>query len=138
MGAYWRGTTTRCFNVSTALHSTTRSAYAHLVRLEEAAKRDHRKIGKHLDLFHMQQEAPCMVFWHHNGWTIFRELEVFIRQKLTEYDYQEVKGPLMMDRVLWERSVTGISTLKRCSLLLLENREYAIKPYELSWSRSNL
>ncbi len=66
---------------------------AYLQRLEEAAKRDHRKIGKQLDLYHMQEEAPGMVFWHNDGWTIFRELEVFVRTKLKEYDYQEVKGP---------------------------------------------
>ncbi|MFA0410630.1 threonine--tRNA ligase, partial [Vibrio splendidus] len=111
----------------TAFHDK-KALKAHLVRLEEAAKRDHRKIGKHLDLFHMQQEAPGMVFWHHNGWTIFRELEVFIRQKLTEYDYQEVKGPLMMDRVLWERSGHWDKYAEAMFTTSSENREYAIKP----------
>ncbi|MBN0632015.1 threonine--tRNA ligase, partial [Pseudomonas aeruginosa] len=77
---------------------------AYLQRLEEAAKRDHRKIGKQLDLYHMQEEAPGMVFWHNDGWTIFRELETFVRSKLKEYQYQEVKGPFMMDRVLWEKT----------------------------------
>ena len=88
---------------------------AYLQRLEEAAKRDHRKIGKQLDLYHMQEEAPGMVFWHNDGWTIFRELETFIRGKLKEYDYQEVKGPFMMDRVLWERSGHWENTPRPCS-----------------------
>ena len=61
---------------------------AYLQRLEEAAKRDHRKIGKQLDLYHMQEEAPGMVFWHNDGWTIFRELEAFVRMKLKEYQYR--------------------------------------------------
>ncbi|MCX2956656.1 MAG: threonine--tRNA ligase, partial [Candidatus Regiella insecticola] len=77
---------------------------SYLQKIEEAAKRDHRKIGKQLDLYHMQEEAPGMVFWHHNGWTIFRELESFVRAKLQEYQYQEVKGPLMMDRLLWAKT----------------------------------
>lgn len=88
---------------------------AYLQRLEEAAKRDHRKIGKQLDLYHMQEEAPGMAFWHNDGWTIFRELEVFVRVKLKEYDYQEVKGPFMMDRVLWEKQDTGKTIKSTCS-----------------------
>ena len=72
--------------------------------LEEAEKRDHRKIGKALDLFHWQEEAPGMVFWHNDGWSIYTELEKFIRGKLREYDYQEVKALMMMDRSLWEKS----------------------------------
>lgn len=101
-GAYWRGNSDNKMlqRVYGTAFQDKKLLKAHLIRLEEAAKRDHRKIGKQLDLFHMQQEAPGMVFWHHNGWTIFRELEVFVREKLTQYDYQEVKGPLMMDRVL--------------------------------------
>lgn len=63
----------------------------------------------------MQEEAPGMVFWHNDGWTIFRELETFVRSKLKEYQYQEVKGPFMMDRVLWEKPVTGTTTRMRCS-----------------------
>ena len=92
---------------------------AYLQRPEEAAKRDHRKIGKQLDLYHMQEEAPGMVFWHNDGWTIFRELETFVRSKLKEYQYQEVKGPFMMDRVLWEKPATGTTTKMRCSPPLL-------------------
>ncbi len=129
-GAYWRGDSDNKMLqriYGTAFHDK-KALKAHLTRLEEAAKRDHRKIGKHLDLFHMQQEAPGMVFWHHNGWSIFRDLEVFVRQKLTEYDYQEVKGPLMMDRVLWERSGHWDKYAEAMFTTSSENREYAIKP----------
>lgn len=99
---------------------------AYLQRLEEAAKRDHRKIGKQLDLYHMQEEAPGMVFWHNDGWTIFRELEVFVRSKLKEYQYQEVKGPFMMDRVLWKKPVTGTTTKMQCSPHLLRTVNTAL------------
>lgn len=129
-GAYWRGNSDNKMlqRIYGTAFQDKKLLKAHLIRLEEAAKRDHRKIGKHLDLFHMQQEAPGMVFWHHNGWTIFRELEVFIREKLTEYDYQEVKGPLMMDRVLWERSGHWDKYAEAMFTTSSENREYAIKP----------
>lgn len=68
----------------------------------------------------MQEEAPGMAFWHNDGWTIFRELETFVRTKLKAYNYQEVKGPFMMDRVLWEKQVTGITIKTRCLRLLLK------------------
>lgn len=129
-GAYWRGNSDNKMlqRIYGTAFQDKKLLKAHLIRLEEAAKRDHRKIGKHLDLFHMQQEAPGMVFWHHNGWTIFRELEVFVREKLTEYDYQEVKGPLMMDRVLWERSGHWDKYAEAMFTTSSESREYAIKP----------
>ncbi len=129
-GAYWRGNSDNKMLqriYGTAFYDK-KELKAHLQRLEEAAKRDHRKLGKQLDLYHMQQEAPGMVFWHHNGWTVFRELEVFIRQKLTEYDYQEVKGPLIMDRILWERSGHWEKYADYMFTTQSENREYALKP----------
>ena len=104
-GAYWRGDS-----------------------LEEAEKRDHRKIGKTLDLFHFQDEAPGMVFWHNDGWSIYTELEKFIRGKLREYDYGEVKGPLMMDRSLWEKSGHWDKFGDAMFTTESEKREYAIKP----------
>ncbi|SIN86795.1 threonine--tRNA ligase [Salinivibrio sp. ES.052] len=129
-GAYWRGNSDN--KMLQRIYGTAfpdkKQLKAHLVRLEEAAKRDHRKLGKQLDLYHMQQEAPGMVFWHHNGWTIFRELEQFIRAKLTEYDYQEVKGPLIMDRVLWERSGHWDKYADYMFTTQSESREYALKP----------
>jgi len=81
-----------------------------------------------LDLYHMQEEAPGMVFWHNDGWTIFRELETFVRTKLKEYDYQEVKGPFMMDRVLWEKTGHWQNYGDLMFTTQSENREYAIKP----------
>ncbi|MGL4207739.1 MAG: threonine--tRNA ligase [Aeromonadaceae bacterium] len=129
-GAYWRGDSKNKMlqRIYGTAWTDKKQLAAYLQRLEEAAKRDHRKIGKQLDLYHMQEEAPGMVFWHHDGWTIFRELESFIREKLTEYDYQEVKGPFMMDRVLWERSGHWDKYADAMFTTSSENREYAIKP----------
>ncbi|MFQ6370924.1 threonine--tRNA ligase [Shewanella sp. YIC-542] len=129
-GAYWRGNSDN--KMLQRIYGTAwgdkKALKAYLQRLEEAAKRDHRKIGKQLDLYHMQEEAPGMVFWHHDGWSIFRELERFVRIKLDEYDYQEVKGPFMMDRVLWERSGHWDKYAEAMFTTSSENREYAIKP----------
>ncbi|AEW44554.1 threonyl-tRNA synthetase [Serratia symbiotica str. 'Cinara cedri'] len=101
---------------------------AYLLRLEEAVKRDHRKIGKQLDLYHIQEESPGMVFWHNYGWTIFRELESFVRIKLKEYQYHEVKSPLMMDRILWEKTGHWENYKDAIFTTSSENREYCIKP----------
>lgn len=127
-GAYWRGDSNNKMlqRIYGTAWADKKALNAYLQRLEEAAKRDHRKIGKQLDLYHMQEEAPGMVFWHNDGWTIFRELEVFVRSKLKEYQYQEVKGPFMMDRVLWEKQVTGTTTKMRCSPPLLRTVNTAL------------
>ncbi|MCP4236103.1 MAG: threonine--tRNA ligase, partial [Aestuariibacter sp.] len=101
---------------------------AYLQRLEEAEKRDHRKIGKTLDLFHWQEEAPGMVFWHNDGWSVYTELEKFVRNMLRKYSYDEVKGPLMMDRVLWEKSGHWDKYAENMFTTESEKREYAIKP----------
>ncbi|MGL5302799.1 MAG: threonine--tRNA ligase, partial [Aeromonas sp.] len=129
-GAYWRGDSNNKMlqRIYGTAWADKKQLKAYLQRLEEASKRDHRKIGKQLDLYHMQEEAPGMVFWHNDGWTIFRELETFIRGKLKEYDYQEVKGPMMMDRVLWERSGHWEKYAQAMFTTQSENREYAIKP----------
>lgn len=129
-GAYWRGDSNNKMlqRIYGTAWADKKQLKAYLQRLEEAAKRDHRKIGKQLDLYHMQEEAPGMVFWHNDGWTIFRELETFMRTKLREYDYQEVKGPSMMDRVLWERSGHWDKYAQGMFTTQSENREYAIKP----------
>ncbi|WP_143872431.1 threonine--tRNA ligase [Catenovulum sediminis] len=129
-GAYWRGNSDnkmlqRIYGTAWADKKQLKS---YLNRLAEAEKRDHRKIGKALDLFHWQEEAPGMVFWHNDGWTIYRELEDFVRVKLREYDYQEVKGPLMMDRVLWEKSGHWDKYAENMFTTESEKREYAIKP----------
>ena len=129
-GAYWRGDSNNKMlqRIYGTAWADKKQLAAYLQRLEEAAKRDHRKIGKQLDLYHMQEEAPGMVFWHNDGWTIFRELEVFVRSKLKEYQYQEVKGPFMMDRVLWEKTGHWENYKEAMFTTSSENREYCIKP----------
>ena len=129
-GAYWRGDSKNKMlqRIYGTAWADKKQLAEYLQRLEEAAKRDHRKIGKALDLYHMQEEAPGMVFWHNDGWTIFRELETFVRTKLKQYDYQEVKGPFMMDRVLWERTGHWQNYADLMFTTQSENREYAIKP----------
>ena len=129
-GAYWRGDSKNKMlqRIYGTAWADKKQLAEYLTRLEEAAKRDHRKIGKVLDLYHMQEEAPGMVFWHNDGWTIFRELETFVRTKLKQYDYQEVKGPFMMDRVLWEKTGHWQNYADLMFTTQSENREYAIKP----------
>lgn len=129
-GAYWRGNSDNKMlqRIYGTAWADKKQLAEYLKRLEEAAKRDHRRIGKALDLYHMQEEAPGMVFWHNDGWTIFRELETFVRTKLKEYDYQEVKGPFMMDRVLWEKTGHWQNYADLMFTTQSENREYAIKP----------
>nr|WP_136249565.1 threonine--tRNA ligase [Ningiella ruwaisensis] len=129
-GAYWRGDSDNKMlqRIYGTAWADKKQLKAYLNRLEEAEKRDHRKIGKSLDLFHWQEEAPGMVFWHNDGWTIYTELERFIRQKLHEYNYDEVKGPLMMDRSLWEKSGHWDKYAENMFTTESEKREYAIKP----------
>ncbi|SET47647.1 threonine--tRNA ligase [Thalassotalea agarivorans] len=129
-GAYWRGNAENKMlqRIYGTAWSDKKQLKAYIQRLAEAEKRDHRKIGKALDLFHWQEEAPGMVFWHNDGWTIYTELEQFVRQKLHEYDYDEVKGPLMMDRVLWEKSGHWDKYAENMFTTESEKREYAIKP----------
>ena len=129
-GAYWRGNSDNKMlqRIYGTAWADKKQLKAYLQRLAEAEKRDHRKIGKALDLFHWQTEAPGMVFWHNDGWTIYTELEKFVRQKLHEYDYDEVKGPLMMDRQLWEKSGHWDKYAENMFTTESEKREYAIKP----------
>ncbi len=129
-GAYWRGNSDNKMlqRIYGTAWADKKQLKAYLNRLEEAEKRDHRKIGKSLDLFHWQEEAPGMVFWHNDGWSIYTELETFVRKKLREFDYQEVKGPLMMDRVLWEKSGHWDKYAENMFTTESEKREYAVKP----------
>lgn len=129
-GAYWRGDSKNKMlqRIYGTAWADKKQLAAYLLQLEEAEKRDHRKIGKALNLFHWQEEAPGMVFWHNDGWTIFTELERFIREKLRSYDYDEVKGPLMMDRTLWEKSGHWDKFADSMFTTESEKREYAIKP----------
>jgi threonyl-tRNA synthetase len=129
-GAYWRGDSDNKMlqRIYGTAWADKKQLKAYLKRLEEAEKRDHRKIGKSLDLFHWQEEAPGMVFWHNDGYAIYTELEKFVRRKLIEYGYDEVKGPLMMDRSLWEKSGHWDKYAENMFTTSSEHREYAIKP----------
>ena len=105
-GAYWKGDSKN--KMLTRIYGTAwkndKDLNAHLHSIEEAEKRDHRKLGKEMNLFHFQEEAPGMVFWHPDGWTIYRLLQEFIRNKLEKYDYKEINTPQVVDRKLWEAS----------------------------------
>ncbi|WP_079434017.1 threonine--tRNA ligase [Zoogloea sp. LCSB751] len=129
-GAYWRGDSKnemlqRIYGTAWAKKED-QEAYLHM--LEEAEKRDHRRLGKQLDLFHLQDEAPGMVFWHPNGWTLWQQIEQYMRRVLTEAGYQEVKTPLVMDRQLWERSGHWDNYRDNMFTTESEKRDYAIKP----------
>jgi len=105
-GAYWKGDSKN--KMLTRIYGTAwkndKDLNAHLHSIEEAEKRDHRKLGKEMNLFHFQEEAPGMVFWHPDGWTIYRLLQEFIRNKLEKYDYKEINTPQVVDRKLWKAS----------------------------------
>ena len=129
-GAYWRGDSKnamlqRIYGTAWAKKED-QEAYLHL--LEEAEKRDHRRLGKQLDLFHLQDEAPGMVFWHPKGWTLWQQIEQYLRQKLNAAGYQEVKTPIVVDRVLWERSGHWDNYREGMFTTESEKRDYAVKP----------
>ena len=129
-GAYWRGDSKnemlqRIYGTAWASKED-QAAYLH--RLEEAERRDHRKLGRQLDLFHMQDEAPGMVFWHANGWTIWQGIEQYMRGLLTEAGYREVRTPQVMDRALWERSGHWQNYREYMFTTESEKRDYAVKP----------
>ncbi|XAV88948.1 MAG: threonine--tRNA ligase [Candidatus Symbiodolus clandestinus] len=129
-GAYWRGNSNNRMlqRIYGTVWTDAEALQQYLHRLSEAAKRDHRKIGQQLQLYHMQEAAPGMVFWHPNGWTLFQRLEAFIREQLAAYHYQEVKGPMMLDRQLWQQSGHWEKYAEHMFTTASENREYAIKP----------
>jgi len=129
-GAYWRGNSDNEMlqRVYGTAWSNKKDLKAYLHRLEEAEKRDHRKLAKQLDLFHTQEEAPGMVFWHDKGWAIYRTVETYVRSVLEENDYQEVRTPQIADRKLWEKSGHWGKFSDQMFTTQSENREYAIKP----------
>jgi len=129
-GAYWRGDSKneqlqRIYGTAW-IKKEDQEAYLHM--LEEAEKRDHRKLGKQLDLFHLQDEAPGMVFWHPKGWSIWQQVEQYVRRRLSEVGYQEIKTPMIMDRSLWERSGHWQNYREGMFTTESEKRDYAIKP----------
>ena len=105
-GAYWRGDSTKPMlqRIYGTAWLTEKDLKSYLTMLEEAEKRDHRKLGKQLDFFHLQEEAAGSVFWHPKGWTLYREIEMYMRRRLEHSDYAEVKTPQLVDRSLWEAS----------------------------------
>ncbi|WP_055325804.1 threonine--tRNA ligase [Ralstonia solanacearum] len=129
-GAYWRGDSNnemlqRIYGTAWAKKED-QEAYLHM--LEEAEKRDHRKLGKQLDLFHLQEEAPGMVFWHPKGWQIWQAVEQYMRGRLAGAGYSEVRTPQVMDRTLWEHSGHWQNYKENMFVTESEKREYAIKP----------
>jgi len=129
-GAYWRGDSNN--EMLQRIYGTAwtdkKALKAYLHRLEEAEKRDHRKIGKALDLFHTQEEAPGMVFWHDNGWQVYLQIQDYIRAKLRDHGYQEVHTPQVIDRSLWEKSGHWEKFHDDMFTTDSESRTYAIKP----------
>ncbi|MSP53352.1 MAG: threonine--tRNA ligase [Gammaproteobacteria bacterium] len=129
-GAYWRGDSNnemlqRIYGTAWA---NKKDLEAYLTRIEEAEKRDHRKIAKKMDLFHIQPESPGMVFWHPNGWAIFQTIAKYMRQKQKEYGYQEVNTPIMADYSLWASSGHAEKFGNDMFSTESENRKYAVKP----------
>ncbi|MDR0564555.1 MAG: threonine--tRNA ligase [Azoarcus sp.] len=129
-GAYWRGDSKnemlqRIYGTAWAKKEDL-DAYLH--RIEEAEKRDHRKLGRQLDLFHLQDEAPGMVFWHAKGWTLWQQVEQYLRRTIQRHGYQEVKTPQIVDRSLWERSGHWDMYSELMFTTQSEKRDYAVKP----------
>ncbi len=129
-GAYWRGDAKneQLQRIYGTAWADKKELAAYIKRIEEAEKRDHRKIGKALDLFHMQEEAPGMVFWHPNGWTIYQALEQYMRKVQQDNGYLEIKTPQIVDRSLWERSGHWENYAENMFTTSSESRDYAIKP----------
>jgi threonyl-tRNA synthetase len=129
-GAYWRGDSKnemlqRIYGTAWAKKEE-QEAYLHM--LEEAEKRDHRKLGRALDLFHFQDEAPGLIFWHPKGWTIWQQVEQYMRRVYQENGYQEVKAPQILDRTLWEKTGHWENYRENMFVTESENRNYALKP----------
>lgn len=129
-GAYWRGDSNnemlqRIYGTAWGSKDELKD---YLYRLEEAEKRDHRKLGRQLDLFHLQDEAPGMVFWHPKGWTLWQVIEQYMRRELAAAGYQEVKTPQIMDKTFWEKSGHWANYKDNMFLTASEKRDYAVKP----------
>ena len=134
-GAYWRGDSRnemlqRIYGTAW-LRKEDQDAYLHA--LEEAEKRDHRKLGRQLDLFHHQEEAPGMVFWHPKGWVLWQQIEQYMRAVFRDNGYQEIRTPQMIDRSLWERSGHWENFRENMFTTESESRDFAVKPMNCPW-----
>ena len=129
-GAYWRGDSNNAMlqRIYGTAFANPKELKTHLHNLAEAEKRDHRRIGKQQDLFHLQDEAPGMVFWHPKGWAIYREVESYMRIRQTEHGYQEIKTPQVVDFSLWERSGHADKFGDDMFTVQTDDRQYAVKP----------
>lgn len=129
-GAYWRGDSNNEMlqRVYGTAWRNKDELKEYLFQIEEAEKRDHRKLGKQLDFFHMQDDAPGMVFWHPRGWSIWQEVEQYMRQKFVDFGYKEVRTPSVMDKTLWEKSGHWQNYRDNMFVTASENRDYAVKP----------
>jgi len=129
-GAYWRGDSdnTMLQRIYGTAWPDKKQLKSYLNRLQEAEKRDHRKIGKKLDLFHMQDEAPGMVFWHDKGWRIYQQIESYMRTKQRKYGYQEIKTPQIVERSLWEKSGHWEKFSEQMFTTHSEHFDFAVKP----------
>ena len=129
-GAYWRGDSKneQLQRIYGTAWADKKQLAAYIQRIEEAEKRDHRRIGKQMDLFHLQEEAPGMVFWHPAGWTVYQVLEQYMRQVQREHGYVEVRTPQVVDRILWEKSGHWSNYAENMFTTASENRDYAVKP----------
>ena len=129
-GAYWEGDSKNEMlqRIYGTVWFSKEELKSYHIQLEEAEKRDHRKLGKQLDLFHLQDDAPGMVFWHPKGWAIWLEVENYIRQMFQNFGYQEIKTPTVLDKNLWEKSGHWETYQENMFTTSSENREYAVKP----------
>ena len=129
-GAYWRGNSNNKMlqRIYGTAWASEKELNKHLIILQEAEKRDHRKLGKELDLFHFQDIAPGMVFWHANGWSIYKELEDYIRRKIAREGYQEIKTPQILDKDLWVQSGHWDKYQDNMYKTIIDDRELMIKP----------
>ena len=129
-GAYWRGDAKneQLQRIYGTAWADKKDLQAYIKRIEEAEKRDHRKIGRQLNLFHLQEQAPGMVFWHPNGWTMYQVLEQYMRKIQQDNGYQEIKTPQIVDRSLWEKSGHWDNYADNMFTTSSESRDYAIKP----------
>lgn len=129
-GAYWRGDSRNAMlqRIYGTAWTDKKSLDAYLHRLAEAEKRDHRVLGKTMDLFHFQEIAPGMVFWHPKGWVVYQLMQQYIRARLVDFGYQEISTPQLVDRVLWEKSGHWDNFRDNMFITETENRNYAVKP----------